>query len=308
MPKYKYLLLLSLIGILIFFPIFTTGFLFDDIQQIANNKLVHDQKNVFKFLTSGIAAPDGKKGQLNYFYRPLPFMLFTLIYEYGNGNPTYFHIIQLLLFIMTAWLVLIFFAKFFSHGLSFILALTFLVHPINQTHAAYIAVYFDIFSFFFGMLALLTITSTLTMWRKTIISNILLLFSLLSKEAGILFLPIIILYGNLFSKLKIKIYLPVVLLTLSIFAWLRINAYPNHFLTYHSSYPLEQPLLDRIRMLPTLMFYYYKEFFIPNLAGPTIEEITIHPPHFSIIVAMHISLLIGAAAYTFFLKNTIPKL
>lgn len=308
MNQYKYLFLLILIGLIIFSPVITSGFVFDDIKQIVNNKQVHHKENLLMFLTTGIAAPGEKNGFFTFFYRPLPFAAYTLLYDYGKDNPVYFHATQLLFFLLNVCLIFILFSNFFSKKLSFILSLTFLIHPINQTLAAYIAVYFDTFSFFFGILALLILSKNITIWRKTILSNILLLFSLLSKEAGILFIPIIILYSRLFSKLKIKIYLFCLFFTLGLYAWLRSNAHHNHFLTVLSSYPLEQPLQNRILMIPTLIFYYYKEIFIPALSVPTDKEITLHPPNFLIILSTHLSLIAGAVIYALFLKKHQPKL
>lgn len=307
MTKYKYLLLLVLIGFIVFSPAITSGFAYDDIPQIVKNKLVHRKENLLMFLRSGIAAPEGKNGFFSFYYKPLPFILYALLYDYGKGNPAYFHLVQLLFFLLNVCLVFIFFSKFFSHGLSFILALTFLVHPINQTIAAYIADYFDLFYLFFGLLALLIIGRNITIWRKAILSNVLLLLSLLSKEAGILFIPIIILYANLFSKLKIKVYFFSLLLIIGFYTWLRSIAYQNPFLTYLSSYPLEQPLLKRILLIPALIFYYYKEIFAPALSMPRVKEITQNPPNFHIILGAHLLLAIGVIAYALFLKKHHPK-
>lgn len=303
MSKYKYLLLLIAIGLIIFSPTVANGFAFDDIPQIVKNKFIQHKENVFMFLSSGISAPGDKNGFFTFYYKPLPFMLFTLLYDFGSGNPVPFHIIQLLFFLLNVCLVFILFSKFFSRSLSFVLALTFLIHPINQTHAAYIADYFDTFSFFFGMLAFLIIGKNINMWGKTILSNLLLLLSLLSKEAGILFIPVIMLYVKLFSNLKIKIYLTSLLFTGGLYTWLRINAYQRHFLSYLPSFPLEQTLLGRIRLIPTLIFYYYKEIFAPALSVPGIKEITQNPPNLLIILGTHISLAVGAVIYALFLKK-----
>lgn len=306
MPKIKYLLLLVILGLILFSPTITAGFAFDDISQIVNNKYIHHKENLFLFLKSGIAAPGDKNGFFTFYYKPLPFMLYTLLFDYGHGNPLYFHIVQLFFFLLNVCLVFIFFSKFFSPRLSFILTLTFLVHPVSQTLAAYIADYFDTFSLFFGLLAFLTIGININLWRKIILSNILLLFSLLSKEAGILFIPAIILYGKLFSALKIKIYFISLLFMFGLYTWLRSNAYQNHFLTYLSSYPLEQPFLKRIFLIPTLIFYYYKEIFAPALSVTGLKEIT--QPHTSplIILGVHLSLAIGGILYALFLKKHRP--
>ncbi|MBU3978120.1 hypothetical protein KJ980_05190 [Patescibacteria group bacterium] len=306
MPKYLFFLILT--GLIIFLPTITIGFTFDDIAQIVNNKYVHHKENLPMFLKSGIAAPGEKNGFFTFFYRPFPFMLYTLLYDYGKGNPLNFHVVQLFFFLLNTCLVFILFSKFFSSRLSFILSLIFLVHPISQTLATYIADYFDTFSFFFGMLALIIIISKkITIWPKAILSCILLFFSLLSKESGALFIPLICFYGKLFHYLKMKIYSFSLLFVVILYALLRNNAYHNHFLTYLSSYPLEQPFLNRILMIPTLLFYYYKEIFAPALSEPGVKEITQNPPPLLIILGTHLLLIIGTVAYTLFLKKHHPK-
>lgn len=307
MRKYQYFLILAIYGLIIFSPSLTSGFAFDDTIQIVNNQKLHHIENVSYFLTSGINSPLKDNQYFTFYYRPLLFMYYTVLYYISHGNALYFHNIQLTIFLLDTFLIFIFFSKFFSRNLSFILALTFLTHPINQTLGAYITDFHDTLYLFFGLLALLVISSKLKIWFRAVLSSILLFLSLLSIEAGILFLPASLLYGKLTSKYKIRIFLPILSLFISFYLWMRYISYQNHFFTYLSSYPINQPLVNRIMLIPTLIFYYYKEIFRPELSVPRVKEIILHSPHPYIILGTHLALILSGILYAFYLKKHKPE-
>src|SRR5258708_14907634 len=96
-------------------------------------------------------------------------------------NAFFFHFLQVLLFVTNAVLVFLLLKKFINSHLVFVLSLIFLVHPINQTVAAYIATLQDTLFFFFGMLALLVTIANKVKYSQLIVFSLLAL-SLLSKE------------------------------------------------------------------------------------------------------------------------------
>jgi len=43
-----------------------------------------------------------------FFYRPIPFALSTVLYEFTHANPIYFHLLQFILFIVAVYILFLF--------------------------------------------------------------------------------------------------------------------------------------------------------------------------------------------------------
>ena len=149
------------------------GFVWDDEEQIVNNVFVHSIKNIPILFQSSTFNNGGAGLSGGTYYRPLMMTFFSFVYNIFGPNPFFFHFFQLVFHILTAILIYYLFNHFFKEGISFFLALIFLVHPGNVETVAYISAIQDIFYVFFGLLALYLIIKD----RKIPIQKIILINS-----------------------------------------------------------------------------------------------------------------------------------
>jgi protein O-mannosyl-transferase len=126
----KAIAIIVIIRIIVYANMLFNGFVWDDLPFIIENPEVH-QLNLPALLGQNMfnSGP---------FYRPLPAIYFATVYSLFGANAFIFHILQLFLHLVGTCLLFIFFSRFFTHGISFFLALIFLVHPINVESVAHI--------------------------------------------------------------------------------------------------------------------------------------------------------------------------
>jgi protein O-mannosyl-transferase len=206
----KYILFLVLIGAITFFNSLNNSFLGDDEDQIINNPQINKISNIPKLFTGSTYFREETGQSYGLFYRPMMMTVYTIIYSIFHSDPLFFHLFQLIIHITNSIIIYSIFRYFFNDFLSFILAIVFLVHPINSEVVLYIADLQDALFMLFGLYAFLLILkdkkSKNINISHLIFISILLLFSCFSKETGLLFIPLILSYVLLFARKKIKLY------------------------------------------------------------------------------------------------------
>ncbi|MGH7204439.1 MAG: tetratricopeptide repeat protein, partial [Candidatus Levyibacteriota bacterium] len=159
-------------------------------------------------------------------------------------------------------LLFVFFKHFFKRSYAFVLSLLFLIHPINVEAVVYIAAFSNSLFFLFGIFALVLCINKIT-YRKGFISILLLLlFSLLTNETGMLFVFLTTFFVFLFKKEKLNKFLIGIFLVLIAYGLLRFFS----SLDYHKEYlyPIEQLSIDqRFMTMPAVIFYYLKSLIYP---------------------------------------------
>ena len=183
-PKKAIFILLGT-GFLVYFNSLFNGFVFDDEYQVVNNELIRSLTNFPQFFRGSTFYFEGQSELQGTYYKPVMTTVYSVLYTLFGPRPLFFHFFQLLMHITNAILVflsikyLLYQETNKNHTLSsFLAALLFLIHPINQESVAFIADLQEILFFFFGIFALL-----LTIKGFKILSIFPLLFlSLLSKE------------------------------------------------------------------------------------------------------------------------------
>lgn len=256
----KIIIFITIIGFLVFFNMLFNDFVGDDIAFIINNPQSHNLNILFNF---GVNLYN-QFGQ----YRPLAAIYDSLLYTFFGNNAFFYHLLQLLLHITCAGLIYIFFRKFLSSGVSFFLALIFLVHPIQIESVSYISasVVSPLFVLF-GLISLLIATKKDLSNKNVIIIFTLLLLSILAKETGILFLVLLLFYSVLFSRKNFEIYLMGCLTIICAYSFLRIFV-GKALLETKLIIPINDlTLLGRIKNIPIIMLYYIKTFFFPYVLG-----------------------------------------
>lgn len=257
LEKYeKYLYLIFLIGIVIYFPIFFNGFVWDDLTFVINNSQVH-QLNLPLLLGSN----DFNSGP---FYRPLPAVYFSIVYSLFGKVAFFYHLLQLLLHIVGTFLLFIFFCTFFEEYIAFFLCLIFLVHPINVESVAYIGSTQSELYFIPGISALLLAQKKHLSNRRFYSIFFFLLISIFTKEVGFLFLFLTIFYRFIFKLSDIKRFLIFTGLSIIIYILMRVF-YGGVTYSVITFVPIASlSLYQRLLNIPAILIYYIKTFIFPT--------------------------------------------
>jgi len=245
------------------------GFVWDDEEQIVNNVFVHSVKNIPLLFQSSTFNTGGAGVLSGTYYRPLMMTFFSFVYQIFGPNPFFFHLFQLSFHILTAILIYYLFKHFFKESISFFLTLIFLIHPASVEAVAYISAVQDIFYILFGILALHFVIKSKEQFefRNIFLINLFLFLALLSKETAILFFILIFIYKLIFDRKYFFEYLIFFMMTVGIYLIFRFAVAGVFFTPYHNAPIVQASFLQRIMMIPAILFHYLKLFFYPtNLA------------------------------------------
>lgn len=255
-------LIVAVVGFGVFFTGLTNPFMGDDQEQIVDNPVVHSISNVRLFfegstsyIGNGIAPLSG------FYYRPMMTTIFSLLYTLFGPHTLAFHLFQLLLYISSVFLLYLIFRHSFSSILSLLLSLIFLVHPLNSQDVFAIPTMQDVLMFFFG---------TLSMWlllrfhsvRSLVFVALSLLLTLLSKEAGALFIVMAMIYLFWFDRKRLSPFVGIIVIPIVLWLVLRIHAVG---LFSHQFYaPIDQlSLAGRLLTVPSILLFYITKFVFP---------------------------------------------
>lgn len=195
-PRWVFLFLLTL-GFICYGVVLNGPFLFDDEHFIQKNKYVQnfDLRQIF---TTNVTEGANIEGN---FYRPLQQTLYATLYALFGENALPFHLLQLLIHILNAFLLwwLIKQMGFPVEG-ALAGAVIFLCHPVQTESVSYISGLAGPLGFLFVLLGLHTTFQT---FRQQVdgkkgagllcLSGLFYLFALFSKENMVVLMPILIL-------------------------------------------------------------------------------------------------------------------
>lgn len=304
MSKTRAVIFILIVGIIVYCTSLLNGFVWDDEEQIVNNIAVHSAKNLMYFF-SGSTFNTGGAGHLSgIYYKPVMTGVFSVLYTVFGQQPFFFHLFQVTLHIFNSILIFFLFASFFHSVLSFFLSLIFLVHPLNVEAVSYISALQDVLFFSFGMSALFLLKNTMHRKFTGPLTAIFLLFSLLSKETGILFVGMIGMYVYLFERKKLNVYLLYTLVCVGVYVFLRFAVAKVFVSRFYLSPISNAPLSQRLISMPSIILYYVRTFLFPIhlvisqhwvVRSPDLMRLYI--PLFVIIITL--CLLIACALYLF---------
>jgi tetratricopeptide (TPR) repeat protein len=250
-----------IIGLIVFLNGLFNGFVGDDLPQVTQNPTIQSLNNLPTFFLGSTFYNEGLKQLGGVYYKPLLDTFFSLIYSLFGSNAFFYHIFQVLFYITNTCILFLVLNKFFKKSLSFILSLLFLVHPINSEVAFYISDMQDVLFFFFGIVVLWMVQRFHS--QKAIIAASICIFcSLLSKETGILFLFMTLLYVFIFQRKSFYSFLGYSGGGFLIYLALRIHAI-GIFNSPRSS-PIDLlSLQNRFIDMPNIFLFYLKTFLFP---------------------------------------------
>lgn len=224
--------ILSIAACLLFGPTIGHGFVLDDLAVIENNRFVQEGFGGIPDLFSTFYWKgfwDANAG----LYRPLSMVLFAIEWAISPNNPAIHHFVNVLLYALTIGLLFKLLVKLltaYSVWVSFAVALIFLVHPSHTEVVANIKSRDEILCFLFFILTFLSLLNARDGKRADAIKTALLFFAcLLSKEAGIMYLPVLGLYFWMIRKEPVfSVFKKLVPLILIAVTWLVLHQLVIH--------------------------------------------------------------------------------
>ena len=266
--------IIAVIGVSVFFTGLTNPFQGDDTYQIVNNPPVHSLSHIVQFFESSTFY-NGDHLSGNY-YRPLMTVVFSIIYTFFGLRTFPYHLVQLVLYLSSAFVLYLVFKHFLRPVTALLLVLIFVVHPLNSQIVYSIPTMQDALFFLFGILALwlLIRDSSRYMWQAAAC----LLLAMLSKESGIVFTVLAATYLLLFDRHRLRAFIGVMLMPLLLYFALKIHAVGLNKL--QRAAPIDNlNLVGRIFTMPSIIAFYLKKFIFPSKLATGYYWVY---PHFSL--------------------------
>lgn len=147
--------LLALFTVVSYWGALRNSFVSDDESQINANPFVLNPHLWTKIFTGTVWSFNSASARDNY-YRPLQIFWYWLVYRVGGPNPGLFHVLQILVYAATAWLVYRLGCEIFGHECAALAgAGLWILHPLHVEAVAWIAGMADVGCGFFFLLAFL---------------------------------------------------------------------------------------------------------------------------------------------------------
>ena len=139
--------ILATVTFAVFSGSLANGFVYDDNPQILQNAFIRNPHLWKQIFTGSVWSFQG--GKTN-FYRPLQFACYWVLYRIGGPNPAVFHLLNLVLYAASVWLVYRLAQKLFrNEAVAFAGALLWALHPVHVEAVAWISALPDLgFAFF----------------------------------------------------------------------------------------------------------------------------------------------------------------
>ncbi len=129
------------------------GFVYDDGLQILENPFVLNPALWSRIFTGSVMSFQGSHMD---FYRPLQIFAYWLVYRVAGPNPSAFHLLNLLLYAATVWLIFRLGRELLeNHLAAFVGATLWALHPLHVEAVAWISALPDVGCGFFYLLAFL---------------------------------------------------------------------------------------------------------------------------------------------------------
>lgn len=187
---------ICIIGFLLYLPSLFGGFLWDDEDFVYANTYVAEFR-IDKFFSENVTAGRGKPS--NYF-RPIQLSMYALVHLFFGFTPQIYHAVNIVFHIGSALAVFYFFLFFAKQKIiAFLTALAFLIHPVQTEAVSYVSGLSDPLYVLFGFMSLIMFLRFLKDIKQDkyyvlcLLSFISYILTLLSKESGLVFLPLLFL-------------------------------------------------------------------------------------------------------------------
>jgi len=201
-------LLIAFAAIVLYGNTLNHGFVLDDYSVILENTVTQQGVKAIPEIFSS-SYRSGYTLSTDELYRPLPKSIFAISWQLFGDNPLPLHLLNILLYAITGFILFRFCLRLFNHQLfAFATSLLFIAHPIHTEVVANIKSMDEILSFLFCILSarMLFVYYSNGKLSSIILAALFFLTALFSKESSITFLAIfpllIILFKPEVSKQK----------------------------------------------------------------------------------------------------------
>lgn len=251
-----------LIGLFTYCAVLFNGFVWDDFSLLIDNPLAKSLQNIPLLISKSNLNPAGSGIIFGSYYRPVQAVLLAIIYSIFGPTAFVFHLTQLLLHISNVILIFLILKNFFNKHLSLFLSLLFLLHPINAEAVVYISAYQDLLFVFFGLLSLYTLIFLREKKFYPLLFSLFLFLSVLSKETGVIFIPIALSYLFLFRIKQLPKVGVSIAATAAIYLITKFLVYGHYYQKIEIAFGL--PFSKRVIGIPGYILYYLKTFLFPK--------------------------------------------
>lgn len=319
----KYIIpVLAFVAFFIYANALLNGFVWDDEEQVVNNTVIRDLRNLPMVFTSSTFYAGGA-GLSGGFYRPLVTLSYFIDYKLWGLDPLGYHFIQLLFHVANVLLVYFLLKNIFARNnlangdfAAGLAALLFAVHPANVESVAYVGSIGEVIYAFFVFLALLVFVSGADFQNGTIrgkawITTFILIFlGLLAKETAIVALPIILIYLWLFVGPKLGDFVKFFAgsaVTIGLYLFLRLAVAKVPPVSAYFAPITHASLIERLMTIPYAVLSYLGIIFFPKDLSISRQFVVYSAanPHFW---AAFMFLAVLAAVALFYIYKTRSKL
>lgn len=275
--KKIFFLLIPLVAIFLYYPVFTAGYVWDD-----NILFVNKVKLINEPLSWGLLIEPVLPNTT--YFRPLIFLTIFMEFQLFGQNPLSSHVLNLIILIINAFLVSMIVNRIYmlmkrDSGLfwGLIAGVFYIVNPVLIEATAWISGRFDLLVTMFTLLGILIfISQKNNNWINAIAISLCFLLALFSKELGIVF-PILIFFIYMYLNVEKNIkysenirnffkenykLIAVLIFTFIVYFILRLQAMGN---VYHQK--LDGKYIEYAYFTEYLpvhsLFFYIKQFIIP---------------------------------------------
>lgn len=258
----------------VYFLSLFNGFVWDDEEQILNNSFITSVSNIPYLFTSSTFNTGGA-GLSGLYYKPLMPISFSLIHTLAGSTIFFYHLFSLIIHLVNGILLFLFLKKLFDHfryefskTISFSISFIFLIHPAIVESVAYISSTQELLYVLFLLLSLLSSFKFLEKNEFSINNlffiNCFILCSLLSKESGVVTIPIIIFLSYLFNRKRIIPIIVTSFFTFIIYLILRFPIAKTPVFQDSSIVPIANAsLIQRLLTIPYELFSYIRLTIFP---------------------------------------------
>jgi len=259
--------IIFILGFLVYANILGNGFVWDDEEQVVGNSAIRSLANIPALFSSSTFNSGGAAGLSGAYYKPFMPALFSINFSLFGLNATLFHLIQLLIHLGNAILLYFILKNILkSENKAFAISLIWAVHPGISEAVVYISGYQDVLFAFFGLLGFwLSLKFINTKNLNFLFASFLSLFcSLLSKEAGIVFLVLTGLYFLLFNIKNLLKFVSGSAFILGIYLFARLVVAKISFSAPHIVPIAKASFTQRLTTLPFELFSYFRLAVFPK--------------------------------------------
>jgi tetratricopeptide (TPR) repeat protein len=303
------LVIITALGFATFYTGLHNQFILDDYAQIVSNPSVHSLTHIVTIFNGGtIDSGTAANRLVGVYYRPLMSTTYALVYTLFGPQPFAFHLFQLCLHILATFVLFLILRYFFRPGVSLILSLFFLVHPINSQAVFTIADMQEPLFLDFGLAGFWLLLRFQDRGIKYLVpAAACLLLSLLSKETGVLFVVIFGVYEFFFDRKRFYWYIGMMAVVASLYLALKLHAVGFH--NPHSGPIDELNFWSRMVNAPAIIFFYISAMVFPLHLAHAYNWVytSISLGHFLLPLAVDILAILAAVAAAFTIHRRSDK-